>query len=85
MNTMMTSLKSTRSMLMSVFTLLLLLVLIAIYAYRLDALVLHLWETHVMQKIYTESSLKLDGYQIRIEAGTATGIDDDVSGLTYNK
>jgi uncharacterized protein YjiK len=85
MNTIMTSLKSTRSILVAVVTLLLLSILIAIYTYKLDALVLHLWKTHVIQKIYEESSLKLDSYQVSIEAKTITGIDDDVSGLTYNK
>jgi len=85
MNTIITSLKSTRSILVVVVTLLLLSILIAIYTYKLDALVLHLWKTHVIQKIYEESSLKLDSYRVSIEAKTITGIDDDVSGLTYNK
>lgn len=84
MNTIMTSLKSTRSILVSVFTLLLLSAFIAIYSYKLDALALHLWKTHVIQKIYEESSLKLDDYQVSIEAKPIFGIEDDVSGLTYN-
>jgi uncharacterized protein YjiK len=76
-----------KTMRWKIFILLLLLplsLLAGIYYYKVDALLWHLWKTNVMQNIYDGTSLKLDSYQVAIEAKEITGIGDDLSGLTYN-
>lgn len=55
-----------------------------IYIYKVDALLWHLWKSQVMEKMYDEASLNLDDYQVEIEGKEINGIDDDVSGLTFN-
>lgn len=56
----------------------------AIYIYKVDALLLHLWKTHVVQKMYNKASLNLDNYLVEIEGKKIIDIDDDISGLTFN-
>lgn len=56
----------------------------AIYTYKVDALAWHLLKSHVLHRIYEGSSLNLDQYHVEIEARPISGIDDDLSGLTYN-
>lgn len=85
MNTISTSLKTMRYKLAMTLSLLLLASLIAIYHYKLDALLLHVWKSHIMPSIYQTSSLGLDNYRVSIEGKPILGIDDDISGLTYNK
>jgi uncharacterized protein YjiK len=55
-----------------------------IYHYKVDALLWHLWKTHVIQHIYDGASLDLDNYQAVIQAKEISGISNDLSGLTYN-
>jgi uncharacterized protein YjiK len=51
--------------------------------YKVDALLWHLLKTNVIQPLY-HSSLNLNEYRVEIEAKPIHGVDDDVSGLTYN-
>jgi uncharacterized protein YjiK len=86
MHTLSIATKSISIRLIAVFLLMLLLLTITIYSYKLDALLLHLWKSQVTHKIIpSTSSLNLDEYQVSIEAKPIAGVDDDVSGLTYNK
>lgn len=55
-----------------------------VYAYKVDVLLWHLWKTSVIQKFYEGASLNLDEYHVEIEAKEIPGINNDVSGLTYN-
>ncbi|MDP2247290.1 MAG: hypothetical protein Q8J65_04100, partial [Nitrosomonadales bacterium] len=50
---------------------------VAIYYYKVDALVWHLWKTHVIQNIYEGPSLYLDNYRVILEAKEIEGISDD--------
>lgn len=54
------------------------------HIYKADALLRHLINTFVLHERYTGSSLNLDQYRVAIEAREISGIDDDLSGLTYN-
>lgn len=56
----------------------------AIYFYKVDALAWHLLKSHVLHKIHEGPSLNLDQYRVEIEARPISGIDNDLSGLTYN-
>lgn len=55
-----------------------------VYFYKVDALLSHLWKTQVMQKVYDKASLNLDDYQVEIEGKKIIGVNDDISGLTFN-
>lgn len=55
-----------------------------IYFYKVDALAWHLLKSHVLHKTHEGLSLNLDQYRVEIEARPISGIDDDLSGLTYN-
>jgi uncharacterized protein YjiK len=59
-------------------------ILTTIHAYKADALLRHLINTFVLHERYAGSSLNLDQYRVAIEAREIAGIDDDLSGLTYN-
>ncbi|PKO92775.1 MAG: hypothetical protein CVU15_06610 [Betaproteobacteria bacterium HGW-Betaproteobacteria-1] len=58
--------------------------LIMIHTYKADALLRHLINTFVLHDRYAGSTLNLDLYRVAIEAREIAGIDDDLSGLTYN-
>lgn len=61
------------------------LVLLAlIYHYKADALLLHLLNTSVLNERYAGSTLNLEKYRVDIEAKAIDGVEDDLSGLTYN-
>ncbi len=55
-----------------------------VYSYKADALLRHLINTFVLHQRYEGSTLNLEKYRVDIEAKEITGIDDDLSGLTYN-
>jgi len=55
-----------------------------VHSYKADALLRHLVNTFVLHERYAGSSLNLDKYRVAIEAREIAGIDDDLSGLTYN-
>ncbi|PKO24785.1 MAG: hypothetical protein CVU35_07540 [Betaproteobacteria bacterium HGW-Betaproteobacteria-8] len=55
-----------------------------IYFHKVDALAWHLLKSHVLHKTHEGLSLNLDQYRVEIEARPISGIDDDLSGLTYN-
>ena len=58
--------------------------LAGIHHYRLDALLWHVWKTQVARHILPDTSLNLNDYRASIEAKAIDGIEDDLSGLTYN-
>lgn len=55
-----------------------------VYSYKADALLRHLVNTFVLHQRYEGSTLNLEKYRVDIEAKEIAGIDDDLSGLTYN-
>lgn len=55
-----------------------------VYSYKADALLRHLINTFVLHQRYEGSTLNLEKYRVDIEAKEIAGIDDDLSGLTYN-
>jgi len=55
-----------------------------VYSYKTDALLRHLLNTFVLHQRYAGSTLNLEKYRVAIEAKEIAGIDDDLSGLTYN-
>lgn len=59
-------------------------ILAGIHHYRLDALAWHIWKTQVARHILPDTALDLNNYRVAIEANAIGGIEDDLSGLTYN-
>lgn len=84
MNTLFASLKSTPTIVVAILLFIIFSLMVTIHSYKLDALLVHLWKSQITQKMVGLSYLNLDDYQVSIEAKVIDGVDDDVSGLTYN-
>jgi len=61
-----------------------LILLTLIYCLKLDALILHLLNTSILNDRYAGSTLNLERYRVVMEAKPIESIEDDLSGLTYN-
>lgn len=61
-----------------------LLLMAFIYHIKAEALLLHLFNSYVLHQRYQGTALNLGQYRVEIEAKMVEGIEDDLSGLTYN-